>query len=56
MTYFVPIIKDLEDKVKEFSVQNVHGNALKAQKHKVIVIQIWELLPAFCRYNSPKLT
>lgn len=56
VNYFIPIIKDLEAKIKEYAVQNIHGNALKAQKYKVIVIQIWELLPAFCRYNSPKLT
>lgn len=28
---------------------------MKAKKHETLIIQIWEILPIFCRYNSPKL-
>ena len=32
------------------------GSEIKAKKYEALIVQIWELLPCFCHYNSPKLS
>ena len=29
---------------------------MKAKKYETLIFQLWELLPIFCRYNSPQLS
>ena len=29
---------------------------IKAKKYETLIVQIWELLPIFMRYNSPQLS
>jgi hypothetical protein len=32
------------------------GSEIKAKKYEAVIVQIWDLLPNFCKYNSPQLS
>jgi hypothetical protein len=36
--------------------QSKEGSEIKAKKYETLIIQLWELFPAFCRSNSPQLS
>lgn len=55
LTYFVPTVNQLGQKVEEHKLSGPEYSLLKAKKYETMIIQIWETLPIFCRYNSPKL-
>lgn len=46
------------DNLRKQSENNRHPSfsLTKAKKYETLIIQIWELLPIFCRFNSPKLS
>ena len=33
--------------------RNINFSLIKAKKYETLIIQIWETLHIFCRYNSP---
>lgn len=56
MQYFVPQINQL-DKLR-LACENQRDpsfSILKAKKYETLQVQIWECLPIFVRYNSPKM-
>lgn len=57
MQYFVPQINQL-DKLR-LACENQRDpsfSILKAKKYETLMVQIWECLPIFCRYNSPNMS
>ncbi len=36
--------------------KNREGNEIKGKKYETLIIQLWELLPNFCHFNSPRLS
>jgi len=50
--YFLPMIMAL-DQLRQAQMNNKDGSEIKAKKYEALIVQIWELLPHFCHYNSP---
>ena len=53
--YFIPIIKHLDLLMAQNRKQG-GGSEIKAKKYETMIVQLWEILPNFCRFNSPKLS
>ena len=52
----IPIINQIDAlRVKSLQPKNPDYSIVKAKKYETLIVQIWELLPIFCRYNSPNL-
>lgn len=41
--------------MRELEKNNSKGSQIKVKKYETILVQIWQLLPQFCRSNSPNL-
>lgn len=41
--------------MRELEKNNTKGSQIKVKKFETILVQIWQLLPQFCRSNSPNL-
>lgn len=54
LTYFIPTATNLGIKAEEHK-SGADYSLTKVKKYETMIVQIWELLPIFCRYNSPKL-
>ena len=54
VTYFIPTVNQLKAMADDLKV-DPKGSTVKAQKYYTLIHQIWELLPIFCRSNSPSL-
>ena len=52
--YFLPMILELDQK-RQYET-NVTKSELRAKKYETLMVQLWDLLPNFCRYNSPQLS
>lgn len=52
VTYLLPTIGNLEVQ-RRLQLASREGSEIKAKKYEALIIQIWELLPNFCHYNSP---
>ena len=50
--YFLPIIMALDHK-RQAELATREGSPIKAKKYEALIVQIWNLLPNFCHYNSP---
>lgn len=50
--YFIPMILAL-DKQRLAELATREGSQIKAKKFEALIVQIWDLLPNFCHYNSP---
>lgn len=44
------------EKKRQEQLATREGSQIKAKKYEALIIQIWELLPNFCHYNSPQLS
>lgn len=55
VSYFLPIILALE-KLRQAQSTSKDGSAIKAKKYETLEYQLWEILPNFCHFNSPKLS
>jgi hypothetical protein len=53
---FIPLLKQLEH-MRQAVLAPVSEtySSIKAKKYETLIIQIWNLLPIFCRFTSPKL-
>lgn len=56
MQHFIPLLKQLEQ-MRQQSLKQVAEtySSIKAKKYETLIVQIWNLLPIFCRYNSSQL-
>jgi len=41
------------DVQRQQQIGTVSGSEIKVKKYEALIVQIWEQLPNFCRYNSP---
>jgi hypothetical protein len=55
--HLIPYIKQI-DKLRQLASKPTHESfsQIKAKKYETLIVQIWNLLPIFCRYNSPQLS
>lgn len=49
--YFLPNINALDKYIKANKKQP--GTEIRSKKYETLMVQLWELLPEFCKYNSP---
>lgn len=55
--YFLPQIKNLDQmRIKCENPRDKAYSTIKAKKYQTLITQMWETLPIFCRFNSPKLS
>jgi hypothetical protein len=52
--HFLPLLQKLEE-TRQACLKPVSEtySAIKAKKYETLIVQIWNLLPIFCRFNSP---
>ena len=41
------------DQERQRQMQGKDSSEIRAKKYEALIVQIWELLPSFCHYNSP---
>ena len=55
LQYFVPLINQLDTfRIQTATPGHPDFSMVKSKKYETLIVQIWELLPIFCRFNSPK--
>ena len=44
------------DRQRQAELSTREGSQIKAKKFEALIVQIWDLLPNFCHFNSPQLS